>query len=102
MSPTLTKKDKRFLKSVGIDPQSMRDKSVRVKHPDSTVLMLRELGIPVTRENWLHLQFMGPWPEWAKGCETEPLPEDLEDELPPELQINPYGPEDENGISERK
>jgi hypothetical protein len=87
MSPTLTKRDLKFLRAVGIDPKSMRDKSVRVKHPDSTVLMLRGLGIPVTRENWLHLQFMGRWPEWAKDCITEPLPEDLEDELPKELRI---------------
>ena len=52
--------------------------------PDETVLMLREMGIPVTRENWLMLNFAGNPPE---GSLTEPLEEGQEDELPKELRI---------------
>lgn len=52
--------------------------------PDGTEKILIELGLPVTRENYLRLQFQGTPP---KGFLTEPLPEGLEDELPAALQI---------------
>jgi hypothetical protein len=48
---------------------------------DGTIRLLRKHGIPVTRENYLRLSFMGNPPE-------EPLDGELESELPRELQRN--------------
>jgi hypothetical protein len=48
---------------------------------DSTVAWLKEHGIPVTRENYLRLQFLGNPPD-------EPLDGEIEAELPRFLQLD--------------
>src|SRR5579864_1688887 len=48
--------------------------------PDGTEKMLVELGLPVTRDNYLRLAFAGNPPQ-------EPLDGEIEAELPLELQI---------------
>jgi len=52
-----TKKDRRFLQSVGIaiEPAPKPAPS----EIDGTVRWLRRAGVPVTAENWMNLQFMG-------------------------------------------
>ena len=63
------KKDKQFLKAVGIIPDS------RTPANDGTVRLLEEMGIPVTRENYLMLAFAGKPPK-------EPLDGEIEAMLP--------------------
>ena len=46
---------------------------------DPTLQMLKEYGLPVTRENYLYVAFMGNPPE-------EPLDGEIEASLPPELR----------------
>jgi hypothetical protein len=64
--------DKIFLRSIGVvlpdDPP-----------PDGTTALLREYGIPVTRENYLMLAFAGRVPE-------EPLDGEIIIQMPKELQ----------------
>jgi len=48
---------------------------------DSTVESLNQLGLPVTRENYLRLAFMGNPPD-------EPLDGEIEAELPRFLQLD--------------
>ena len=72
-----TEADLEFLRAVGIDSES--GDSVEVAHPDGTVKILERLGIPVTRENYLTLAFAGKPPQ-------EPLDEEIEIQLPKELQ----------------
>jgi hypothetical protein len=73
-----TEADLEFLHAVGVAPESS-DASIKVAHPDETVLLLEEFDIPVTRENYLRLAFMGKPPE-------EPLDGEIEIQLPKELQ----------------
>ena len=83
----LNRYDRKLLRGMCIKLWSSSEKSIHVAEPDSTVQELLELGIPVTRENWLICRFADRFPDWAKGCITKPLPGGLEDELPKELQI---------------
>lgn len=50
---------------------------------DSTLLYLQKHNIPVTRENYISLNWMGDYPA------DQPLPAELEASLPKELQLNP-------------
>jgi hypothetical protein len=50
------------------------------KQPDGTLMLLKRMGLPVTRENYLRVAFMGNPPE-------EPLDGEIEAELPEELQL---------------
>jgi hypothetical protein len=59
-----------------------RRKPVADKHVDSTLAMMREHHIPLTRENYLALAFMGNPPD-------EPLDAELEASLPEQFQKNP-------------
>jgi hypothetical protein len=92
MSIMFTKGDWEFLKSVGIsaerafddmrlelEPMKPEVKS-GITRPDGTVRLLEKFGIPVTRENYLQLAFAGNPPE-------EPLDQEIEEQLPIELQI---------------
>jgi hypothetical protein len=47
---------------------------------DSIVAYLKKLNIPVTRENYIAVNWMGDYPA------DEPLPAELEASLPKELQ----------------
>ena len=76
MTTHFTDADRVFLAAVGIDAGRI---SLTIAEPDGTVRRLQELGIPVTRENYLRLAFMGNPPE-------EPLDGEVEDMLPEELQ----------------
>jgi hypothetical protein len=50
----------------------------RTGHDDDTVRLLKKLGIPVTRENYLHLAYAGTPPEpWTAEHEAS---------LPPALR----------------
>jgi hypothetical protein len=48
---------------------------------DSTVRRLRELGLPVTRENWLRLECMGNPPDELDG-EIEAMIDEIRESLP--------------------
>ena len=77
MSTTFTKDDRKFLRAVGIDPEPTPESGTTPL--DGTEQMLVELGLPVTRENYLRLAFAGNPPQ-------EPLDGEIEAELPKELQ----------------
>jgi hypothetical protein len=66
--------DLEFLTSLGINTTA-ESAGVHVAHPDSTVLWLQEHGVPVTRENYLALNFPGNPPD-------ELLDGELEAEMP--------------------
>jgi hypothetical protein len=81
--------DLKFLRIVGIADDTPLDDAVAATaeeessatQPDGTIRLLEEYGIPVTRENYLHLAFMGNPP-------PEPLDGEIEAELPEELRID--------------
>jgi hypothetical protein len=68
-----SKKDRQFLRAVGIVPDA------RTPPNDGTVQQLEELGIPVTRENYLMLAFAGKPPK-------EPLDGEIEAMLPDRIR----------------
>lgn len=87
MSLTFTKNDLRLLKSMGISAERTQGETfltqaqriARHDAPgipeDSTMVMLRLAGIPITAENWLTLAFAGDPP-------TPPFDGELAAELP--------------------
>jgi hypothetical protein len=83
MNTTFNENDLKFLRSVGISTEP--DASVNIEHPDGTVKLLKELGIPVTRENYLRLAFAGNPPQELDG--------ELEAELPTAFWECPSGGE---------
>ena len=72
--------DLEILASLGVDTTT-ESAGVHVANPDSTVLWLQAHGIPVTRENYLALNFLG-----TTHSPDEPLDGEIEAELPRELQ----------------
>jgi len=85
-----TKKDKKFLKSVGIAAEPTHDEDIMkcakriARHTspiqlDGTCRLLLAVGLPLTRENYLRLAFAGKPPD-------EPLDGEIEAELPEEFQ----------------
>jgi hypothetical protein len=72
--------DLEFLASLGVDTKA-ESAGVHVANPDSTVKWLLEHGIPVTRENYLALNFLG-----TAHSPDEPLDGELEAEMPRELR----------------
>jgi hypothetical protein len=53
----------------------------KITQQDGTLILLERMGLPVTRENYLRVAFMGNPP-------PEPLDGEIEAELPPQLQKN--------------
>ena len=49
---------------------------------NGTVELMKEAGIPVTRENYLKVEFLGEVPD--------PVPPEVELEMPNELRLPPY------------
>lgn len=88
---TFTKDDLEFLKSVGIssddlllaasEEESSTEHDPTLEQPDGTMKLLEECGIPLTRENYLLLAFMGTPP-------SEPLDGEIEAELPWQVRGN--------------
>ena len=58
---------------------------------DSVLEYLRDNDIPVTRENYIGLNWMGEYDP------TQPLPAELEAELPEGLQMSEGEPQEEEG-----
>lgn len=58
---------------------------------DKIIEYLKDNDIPVTRENYIGLNWMGDYDP------SEPLPPELEMELPEELQLHEEEPEEEEG-----
>ena len=58
---------------------------VKIANPDGLCRIIKDVcGLAVTRSNYIMLAFAGRPPEgWRDG----PLPEGVEDELPPEIQF---------------
>ena len=83
MNTTFNENDLKFLRSVGISTEP--DASVNIEHPDGTVKLLKEFGIPATRENYLRLAFAGNPPQELDG--------ELEAELPTAFWECPSGGE---------
>ena len=74
--------DLEFLTACGIDTKA-EAAGVKVKNPDSTVLLLQQNGITVNRENYLAVAFMGNPPDDSL---TGELDAELEAEIPRELR----------------
>ena len=87
MSHAFSRKERHFLKSMGVkiavDPEP-EPSAIRDDAKDDTVRTLNRLKIPVTRENYLIVAFTGKIP---KDALTKPLPNGLEAHLPPSLRI---------------
>jgi hypothetical protein len=72
----LTDYDRDLLRSMGIAAESTSDE----QRLDGTCRLLLAMGLPLTRENYLRLAFMGNPPQ-------EPLDGELEAELPEEFRM---------------
>jgi hypothetical protein len=83
--PKLTKKDRAFLRAVGIKPEPIlsfaeeRLKDAPPQEVDGIIQLLRENGIPLTRNNYLAIAYLGNPP-------AESLDGEIEAELPWFLQ----------------
>jgi hypothetical protein len=85
MSDNFTKRDLAFLKRLKItaalpDALDAAIKAGTEAQFDGTEKILQELGLPLTRENYLRLEFAGNPPE-------EPLDGEIEAELPEQFQF---------------
>ena len=73
-----TKDDLEFLRLVGIcadDAVEATEEESSIEQSDGTLRLLKEYGIPLTRENYLYLAFAGTPP-------PEPLDGELKADLP--------------------
>jgi hypothetical protein len=83
--PKLTKNDRAFLRAVGIKPEPIlsfaeeRLKDAPPQECDEIVRLLHENGIPLTRNNYLAITYLGHPP-------AEPLDAEAEENLPWFLQ----------------
>jgi hypothetical protein len=75
----------RLLKTIRGDPRSemegfsmSKKKRFELNHPDLQVRIMVRAGIPVTRENYLNLAYLGEPPEQLSAEEECELPEELQ------------------------